>query len=354
MPFKEKLFYTILILIPIAGFIYLSRSIAMPFICSIAISYLLNPVVTKFHESQDTTRLRATILIMCLFSAVFISVSLVLLPTIYAQSVALIDAIPHYFRTFTHHLYPQIATLLNNLGLEVDKNFSHMATQQGVTSNVLHYSKNFLHDAFNSSAFAINFLSLVFLTPFLVFYILKDWNIIMKKLNGYLPKESYTVIRSILREIDETLTSYIRGQINVCLILGTIYSILLSCTGLNFGFAIGFLTGLLSFIPYAGMFIGVVLGITVSIFQWGFDISQLSLITLIFFVGQIIESNMLTPKLVGSRIGLHPAWMIFGLFFFGDLLGFLGVLAAVPLTAIFSVIIKHLALEYKIRFAHAQ
>ena len=211
-----------------------------------------------------------------------------------------------------------------------------------------------MHNAVSSTVFLINILSLIFITPFLIFYLLKDWDVVVNKVNSYLPESNTSLVRRIFREIDGTLSGYVRGQFNVCLILGTIYSVLLSCTGLNFGFIIGFLTGLLAFIPYVGMLIGVTIAIVVTLFQWGFDIPQISIISVIFIFGQVVESNFLTPNLIGSKIGLHPVWMIFGLFFFADLFGFIGILIAVPLTAICGVVIKQLALEYKRRFADAK
>jgi predicted PurR-regulated permease PerM len=169
----------------------------------------------------------------------------------------------------------------------------------------------------------------------------------IKKVDDLLPKKQKNDIRKIFSDIDLTMSGYIKGQFNVCLILGLIYAVLLSFAGLNFGFLIGFFTGLMVFIPYVGMLIGVVLAIIIALFQWGFDLFHIGIISLIFILGQIIESNFLTPKLVGSKIGLHPIWLIFGLFFFGINFGFMGVLFAVPLSAIFGIIIKYFLQQYK-------
>lgn len=353
MNLKEKVIFTAIAILIFIWLVYLAKAILTPFIFSLAVSYFLNPVVKRFNEKNNMSRLKATTLILGLFFAIFISLSLILLPTIYTQLIALIEILPNYFKTFTTSFYPKISELINNAGFKLDTNFEHLAQQEGVASKVFSFSTDVLNSAISSTIVVINVFALVFITPFLIFYLLKDWDIMIEKINSYLPRGSSSVLKKIFKEIDETLSGYVRGQINVCLILGTIYAVLLSCTGLNFGFIIGFLTGLLSFIPYVGMLIGVITAIIVTLFQWGFDIYQIALISLIFFFGQVVESNFLTPRLIGSKVGIHPVWMIFGLFFFGNLLGFIGVLIAVPLTAVCGVIIKQLALEYKRRFDNA-
>lgn len=354
MKLKEKVVFTITTILIFIWLIYLAKAILTPFIFSLAVAYFLNPVVNRFNEKNKMSRLKATVLILGLFFAIFISLSIILLPTIYNQLVSLIEILPSYFKTFTTTFYPKISELINKAGFKIDTDFANLAQQQGVASKVFNFSTDILNNAINSTIVTINILSLIFITPFLIFYLLKDWDIMIDKINIYLPRSSNSLLKKIFKEIDRTLSGYVRGQINVCLILGTIYSVLLSCTDLNFGFIVGFLTGILAFIPYVGMLIGVTTAIVIALFQWGFDVYHISLISLIFLCGQVVESNFLTPKLIGSKIGIHPVWMIFGLFFFGNLLGFIGVLIAVPLTAICGTIIKQMSLEYKRRFYDAQ
>jgi predicted PurR-regulated permease PerM len=353
MKLKEKLIFSVVAVLIFIWLIYLAKAILTPFVFSLTVSYFLNPVVDRFTKENRMSRLKATTLILGLFFAIFISLSLILLPTIYAQLTSLIETLPSYFKIFATNFYPKISELINKAGFDIEANFSNLAQQQGVASKVFNFSTDILNNAISSTIVIINVLALLFVTPFLIFYLLKDWDIMIEKVNGYLPRQSSSLLRKIFKEIDATLSGYVRGQINVCLILGAIYSVLLSCTDLNFGFIIGFLTGLLVFIPYIGMLIGIITATVVGLFQWGFDIYQISIISSIFLFGQVIESNFLTPKLIGSKIGIHPVWMIFGLFFFGNLLGFIGVFIAVPLTAICGVIIRQLALEYRRRFNNA-
>ena len=166
-----------------------------------------------------------------------------------------------------------------------------------------------------------------------------------------MPSKFANSVSKIMAEIDQALAGFIRGQISVCLILGFIYSILLTVVGLDFGFLIGIITGFLTFIPYVGALTGFIAAILVAFFQWGFSFIDLATITGVFIFGQLLESNYLTPKLVGKNIGLHPVWIVFGLFVFGALFGFIGVLFATPLTAVCGVLIKHLSFEYKKRIS---
>ncbi len=351
MKTKDKILSVLIILAVFFWLIYLVRSVLTPFILSLIIAYFLDPLVDRLSRRFKLSRVAATSLIMGLFLTVFAALCSFLLPVIYAQLIALIAAIPGYCQVLVSDFYPKVAESLNKVGFKLDSDFSHILANQEVANKFVNLSQNLFNNAISSSAFLINIISLVFITPILVFYLLKDWDILVGKLNNYLPRAVSFTVKKIAADVDCALSGYVRGQFNVCLILGLTYSCLLSFTGLNFGFLIGFLTGLFSFIPYVGMFSGVVVAIAVALFQWGFDSGgHILIVLLIFIFGQIIESNFLTPKLIGEKIGLHPVWLIFGLFVCGSLFGFVGVLVAVPLTAIFGVITKHFALEYKKKF----
>jgi predicted PurR-regulated permease PerM len=347
---KDKIVFSLLAFAGFFWLIYLVKSVLAPFVCSMIIAYFLDPLVDFLQKKFKLSRLFATSLVLGLFLASLAGLCSILLPIIYAQFADLVIALPTYFKTITSDFYPKIVAILNQLGFKLDGTFSHLAQNQEFTTKFVDFSKNFFGGAISSSFTFINILSLIFITPILVFYLLKDWDILIEKINAYLPKKISASTKKIAKDIDKTLSGYVRGQFNVCFILGIIYSSLLSFTDLNFGFLIGFLTGLFSFIPFVGMICGVTSAIVVALFQWGFDVGHIMQVSLVFIFGQLIESNFLTPKLIGSKIGLHPVWIIFGLFIFGALFGFVGVLIAVPLTAICGVIIKHLALEYKKRF----
>ncbi len=350
MKTKDKVLSIFTILVTLFWLIYLVKSILTPFVLSLIIAYFLDPLVDRFCAKCNLSRLAATSIILGLFLVTLIGLCSLLLPIIYTQFLSLLEALPGYFQILVNDFYPKIATNLNKAGFRLDTDFSHLIANEQVTTKFVDLSQNIFNNALSSSVFLINVLSLVFITPILVFYLLKDWDLLVAKINNYLPRTVSSSVKKVATDIDKTLSGYVRGQFNVCLILGIIYSSLLSFTGLNFGFLIGFLTGLFSFIPYIGMLSGVTVAVAVALFQWGFEGGHIAAISAVFIFGQILESNFLTPKLIGEKIGLHPVWLIFGLFIFGALFGFIGVLIAVPLTAISGVIIKHFALEYKKRF----
>jgi predicted PurR-regulated permease PerM len=347
---KDKIIFSFILLAAFVWLVCLVKSALTPFICALIIAYFLNPLVDHLNKKFKLSRLVSTLLILGSFLALLTGLCSVLLPIIYTQLAGLLNSLPSYFETIATDFYPKVTASLNKFGFKINDNFASLAQDQEITAKFVEFSKNFLGGAVSSSFTLVNILSLVFVTPILVFYLLKDWDILVKKINDYLPRGVASSIKKIALDIDKTLSGYVRGQFNVCLILGLIYSTLLSFTGLNFGFLIGFLTGLFSFIPFVGMISGVTVAIIIALFQWGFDAHHITLVALVFTFGQLIESNFLTPKLIGSKIGLHPVWIIFGLFVFGALFGFVGILIAVPLTAISGVIIKHFALEYKKRF----
>lgn len=351
MKTKDKFISFAIILVTFFWLVFLVKSVLTPFVCSLIVAYFLNPLVDLLHKKYNLSRTTSTSLILGLFLAFITIICSFLLPLIYGQFVALIGALPEYFQIIVTDFYPKVAETLGKLGVSIDIDPAHLLNNEQVTSQFVGLSQNIFDNVLTSSITLINILSLIFITPILVFYLLKDWDVFIEKIDSYLPRRISIPTKQIARDIDKTLSGYLRGQFNVCFILAIIYSTLLSFTGLNFGFLIGFMTGLFSFIPFVGMLIGVSIAAVVALIQWGFDITNISAIAAIFVFGQIVESNFLTPKLIGEKIGLHPVWLIFGLFIFGALFGFVGVLIAVPLTAICGVIIKYFALKYKKKFA---
>jgi predicted PurR-regulated permease PerM len=292
--------------------------------------------------SKKTSRNTSALLIVSLFLSCFTAICAVLVPLICSQFTNLAQAIPGYIQSFLDIFYPKIIELGSRFGFNLEPDLAHMLSNQEMATKFVDFSRNLFDSAFNSSLAIVNVLSLIFITPVLIFYMVRDWDILIANISKYVPHTASSVLGKISKEINQTLSGYVRGQFNVCLILGIIYSVFLSLSGLNFGFLIGFLTGFFSFIPFIGMICGVTTAIVISLFQFGFDLTQIGIISAIFLFGQILESNYLTPKLIGSKIGLHPVWIIFGLFFFGAIFGFFGILFAVPLSAICGVIAKHL------------
>jgi predicted PurR-regulated permease PerM len=206
-------------------------------------------------------------------------------------------------------------------------------------------------DLVNGLASSVNsILSIVILiviAPVVSFYLLLDWDNLVAKIDGLVPRDHVETVRHLVYQIDATLASFIRGQGTVCFIQGLYYAIALMLAGLNYGIVVGFLAGVISFIPYVGALVGGGLALGLALFQFWGDWTSIGIIATIFMVGQILEGNFLTPKLVGDSVGLHPVWLIFALSVFGSLFGFVGMLVAVPVAAMIGVLARFFITQYK-------
>ena len=348
MKIKDKTIIYLIFTSLFMVFIFAIKSILIPFIAAVAIAYFLDPLVDKLQKFE-LSRATSTTIILSAFLTTILLLFILIVPLLYSQMLSLFYALPGYFETMLNDIYPKIYQFAIDHKIAIEPTIESYFNEQNI-ANMFDFSGIIFSNIMQSGFVLINVLSLIFITPVLVFYILRDWDILLNKINHYLPINHGADIRNIFKEIDKTLSGYVHGQFNVCLILGIIYSLALSLFGLNFGFLIGFLTGFISFVPYVGMITGVSIALITGFFQWGFDLTNICLILAIFLMGQIFESSFLTPKLVGDKIGLHPVWIIFGLFACGVLFGFIGILVAMPLTAICGVLIKFLALQYKKHF----
>jgi predicted PurR-regulated permease PerM len=350
MKIKDKIILAILAILVFGYFLYMIKSILTPFVVSFVAAYFLHPVPDFLVKRFKMSRFGAVLLITGVFLSMFFAFAVVVMPIVYTQLMQLVGALPRYFSIVASDIYPKIANSLNSVGIRVNGDLAEMLNSQRFSDSMIEFLKNFSFGILSSSVALVNVLSLIFIMPILIFYLLKDWDLLIANFNNHLPRQINVALKKLFSDIDLTLSGYVRGQIIVCLILSTLYSILLSFTGLKFGFLIGLLTGIFSFIPYVGAIAGVIFAVLFALFQWGFDLVAIAPVLIVFLFGQTLETNFLTPKLIGKRVGLHPVWIIFGLFVFGVLFGFVGVLLATPLTAAFGVIIKHLAAEYKKRF----
>ena len=193
----------------------------------------------------------------------------------------------------------------------------------------------------------MNGLVVLVVAPVVAFYLLLDWDRMTASIDDLLPRDHAPVIRELAADIDRTLASFVRGQGTVCLILGTFYAIALMLIGLQFGLIVGLVAGLLTFIPYVGALVGGVLSIGLALFQFWGDWIWIAAVAAVFMVGQAVEGNFLTPKLVGSSVGLHPVWLLFALAAFGTLFGFVGMLVAVPVAAMLGVLARYGIAHYR-------
>lgn len=338
----NKNFVPILISIITVWTMYLLRSVICPFLFAIIIAYFFNPLVTKLNKQHKISRLCSSLTIVLILVILLIIILTILLPVIFEQLLEFGTAFEDYLKIAIDNIYPKVIGFIDAIDTRLDSNFKSLLDEKTVNARIFDFSGNILKNALTSSLNLIDIIIATIITPILIFYFLKDWLKITNTISDNLPRKITLISRKIFADINSVLLGYIGGQINVCLILASFYSITLSFSHLHFGFLIGLFAGFVTFIPYVGITLGVSISLIVGFFQWGFDIKHLMIIIIIFTIGNIVETDFLIPKLIGTKIGLHPLWVIFGLFAFTKLFGIPGLLLAVPLTAVTGVIVKSL------------
>ncbi len=323
--------------------VYVLRSVLMPFATGIVIGYLLDPIAVRF-EKMGMNRTVATIMVMVLTLIILVPAFILLVNMLDNQITTFIGAVPTYVARLLKKIEPVLLRLQEDFpSLEADKIKDYLNANM---SNNLKILGKVIKSILSGGMAIINLISLLLITPVVAFYMLRDWDSFIAKIDSLLPRKSKKDIEEQAREIDRTLAGFIRGQLSVCLILGSFYALGLYLCGLDLGLMVGFLAGVISFIPYVGSISGFVISICLAIAQ--FDSWQpFAAVVGVFLLGQFLEGNFLTPKLVGNSVGLHPVWIMFALLAGGVLLGFLGLMIAVPVAAIIGVLIRYAIKKYK-------
>ena len=322
--------------------VYLLRGILLPFVAGMAVAYFLDPVCDRL-ERAGLSRTLATTFVTIAFAVLVIAALLLLVPRLQDQIVDLAERLPTYLDTLRTTLQPILQELQRRL--PVESLGQARQALSGQAGSVLGWIGGALGGLLTGGLALANILSLVFVTPVVAFYLLRDWDRIVMHVDSWLPRGHAEVIREQARAIDRTLAGWVRGQATVCLLLAAYYGIALSVVGLDFGLAVGLIAGLLSFVPFVGTITGFVLGLGIAFTQYA-DWGPIVAVLAVFVVGQVIEGNFLTPKLVGDRVGLHPVWVMFGLLAGGALFGFVGVLLALPVAAVIGVLARFALARY--------
>ncbi|MBE6468074.1 MAG: AI-2E family transporter [Alphaproteobacteria bacterium] len=339
---KNWIFWITLLVI-FAALVYVLRSVLLPFVVGIIIGYLLDPLATRL-EKLKINRTLATCLVLLLVAVILIPAFIALVGMIDEQLALFISAVPKYMEALSQKIEPIIANIQDNFPNFNQEKFREYL--RGNMSNGLKLIGSLLRKLISGSYAVFNILSLVLITPIVTFYMLRDWNDFTKKVDSLLPKAYKKEIRTQAKEIDKIISSFIRGQLSVCVLLGTFYGVGLSFVGLDLGLLVGFIAGIISFIPYVGSIVGFITAMAIAFAQFN-DWVPIAQVVGVFAVGQFLEGNFLTPKLVGDSIGLHPVWVMFALLAGGVLLGFLGLMIAVPLAAVIGVLARFAISKYK-------
>ncbi len=312
--------------------LWLLGNMLLPFVLGGAIAYFMDPVADRL-ETWGLSRTLATALITVGAIVVFVILALAVIPTLIKQMVELIEIMPQVFRDLWAFFSDRFPSLL-------DENSSIRHALIDIGEALKSKGGAVLNGVLGSAKSLINIIILLLITPVVAVYLLLDWDRMIARVDELLPRDHAPVVRQLAREVDDTLASFIRGMGMVSLILGTYYAVALMAVGLQFGLVVGFIAGLVTFIPYLGALIGGSLAIGLALFQFWGEWGSIGLVALIFVIGQVVEGNFLTPKLVGGSIGLHPVWLLLALSVFGGLFGFIGMLVAVPLAAVLGVVAR--------------
>ncbi|WP_439104353.1 AI-2E family transporter [Celeribacter marinus] len=339
LPVREQAKYWGIAAAVFFGLLYLLGNVILPFVLGMAVAYMLDPIADRL-ERWGLSRLAATILITGVAAVLFVLAAVMVLPTLVKQATGLIEIAPQLFEDLQTFLTARFPDLL-------DENSQLHQTLMQIGNTIQSKGGELLQTALSSAMSVFNVAMVLVLVPVITFYLLMDWDRMVAQVDKLLPRDHAPTIRKLASQIDGTLAAFIRGQGTVCLILGTFYAVALMLVGLNFGLVAGAIAGVLTFIPYVGALFGGALSIGLALFQFWGEWQWIAAVIAIFAIGQFFEGNILTPKLVGSSIGLHPVWLIFALTAFGTLFGFVGMLIAVPVAAAIGVLARFATDEYK-------
>ncbi len=323
--------------------LYLLNAILLPFVAGMAVAYFLDPVA-DWLERRKLSRTLATTIILAGFFVVAVGLLLMLFPLLQSQVVGLLKKMPTMVMAAREMAEPYLATVKESL--EPDQAEGLRSAVADFAGAAVKWVGGLLGKAWRGGAALVDMLSMAVITPLVAFYLIRDWDRLVAKVDSWIPLDARPTVHEQFAAIDETLSGFVRGQATVCLALGTIYAFGLTLVGLQFGLLVGLMAGLVSFIPYFGAALGVVVAFGLALLQ-GFDALHLGGVALVFAVGQTLESFFLTPKLVGDRVGLHPVWVIFALLAGGALFGFTGVLLGVPVAAVVGVLARFALERYK-------
>jgi predicted PurR-regulated permease PerM len=338
-----KTFAGLLGLIAIVFAIGSLSPILTPFVFAVILGYILNPGVDKFVRMGLNRTIGVSIMMLVLLLS-FIALLLLVIPVLQSEGALIQEQVPKLLEKLNLTLAPWMK---ENLGLRVRFDPASMKqflsqTWGSNSDDIIAFATDFLK---TSSGTVLTVLGTSFLVPVVMFYLLIDWYSLVSKIGQAVPVRWQAETTSIAREIDLLLAQYLRGQIAVMSILACYYAVSLLLIGLKLALPIGILTGLLIFIPYVGFAIGMTLALLAATLEFQ-SINGLLYVLLVYGAGQVLESMFLTPKLLGERIGLHPLAVIFALVLFGYLLGFMGVLLALPISAAALVGLKRIKNQY--------
>jgi predicted PurR-regulated permease PerM len=339
MRFERNIVFWIAALAVFAALLWLLSPILLPFVLGMAIAYVLDPLANQLSK-RGIGRALAALLILGGFVVALTLLVLLIAPVLAQQLSAFIDNAPGYALRLQAFVsdpsHPWIKRIIGD----------NLTGAGDLMNQTVGYLTGFLASLWTKGQALLSVFSLLIITPVVAFYLICDWDRMVAAIDRLVPVPQRDTVRRLGREIDATIAAYVRGQSGLCLILGSYYATGLTFAGLSFGLLIGVVSGLISFIPYVGSLTALVLSLGVAVAQFAPDWTRIVIVAGIVLFGQFLEGNVLAPKLVGESVGLHPVWLMFALFAFGYLFGFVGLLLAVPLAAGAGVLIRFVLARY--------
>lgn len=340
----QRFFMMMILLLLLAWVIHLFSPVMKPFVWAFVFAYLFGPMVRKLESTKRFTRIRAVIVVFILISLLVWFAFLIILPVISGQISSVLSKLPSYLQWLNTHALQPIAKLLH-----ID---SHYFDSESITQFIAQHLgssgqiiKSIGDKLIGSAGTLISFLSYVLLIPVITFYLMCDWEVLLFKIRELIPKKHEETFCTLAKQSDHVLGEFLRGQLLVMLGLGILYALGLSLLGLEMAIPLGLFAGLVSFVPYLGLIVGVTLAGILAVLQFQ-DIWHPLGVALVFTIAQSIEATILTPKLVGHRTGLHPVTVMFAILAGGHLFGFTGILVALPVAAVLNVILSHYKQRY--------
>ena len=327
------------------AFIFLLHPILMPFLVALLLAYMGDPLVDRL-EKLGLSRTLSVVAVFGLFTLILMALLLVLVPMLAKQLMRLYELAPQMLDWLQHTAMPWVQAKfgLSDGFWRFDRVKAAISEHMGQAGDIVGIV---LSRATASSLALIGWLTNLVLIPVVCFYLLRDWDLMVGKVRNLLPRQRESQIVKLAGECHEVLGAFIRGQLLVMVGLGVIYAAGLMLVGLELGLLIGVIAGLAAIVPYMGFVIGIGAALVAGLFQFGGDLYPMLGIVAVFMIGQALEGMVLTPLLVGDRIGLHPVAVIFAILAGGELFGFTGILLALPVAAVIMVLVRHAHDLYK-------
>lgn len=345
MKLSSQLIFWLAVLIGLIAVVLLFKPILMPFVLGGAIAYLLNPIVNKC-VSMGAKRTYVVLGILSLFFLLIGILLALITPILFKEAMGFIDQAPALVQKIWDVAETKIIWAQEKLGYQISTTELQTAIKDNI-GKAMQVGKGVVGGLTSGGMAIIDFFTTLLLTPVAAYFLMKEWPRVVSFVQDLLPRQYAGQINDLANRIDRKISGFVRGQITVCMCLGLVYAIALTIAGLNYGFLIGLGAGILSIIPFVGSAVGLVTSLSVAYFQSAGDWVFIGIIGIIFAVGQFVEGNVITPKVMGDSVGLHPLWIIFALMAGGSLLGLLGMFLAIPVAASIGVIAAFAIEQYK-------